>query len=239
MAQGMPLLELAVNAGFEGVALALLKGGALTWNSAGPLLKLAIGNGLLRVVKSLITTGAEIYLAHFEAPVLKGNARMVRLLLDNRATYELEEGAELGKWLLNQACQLGHLEVAGMLAGGGADIDGKSNGVTPLESAVTAGQEHIARWLVITEGVDLESPKPLCIAASLGFLGIVRLLVEAGADKDAPLPGHGRGRSRSRGPTPLKAAIEGGHVQVVEYLLSVGAADHTQVPHHPHPHPPT
>ena len=55
---------------------------------------------------------------------------------------------------------------------------------------------------------------PIYVAAQYGHLRLARLLLEAGADKDA---------ARSNGTTPLLIAAGNGHLEVVRLLLGAGA----------------
>jgi Ankyrin repeats (3 copies)/Ankyrin repeat len=56
---------------------------------------------------------------------------------------------------------------------------------------------------------------PLHYAAKYGHISVVRLLLEAGRDVNAPAAEHGR--------TALQAASEGGHEDIVKLLISYGA----------------
>ena len=57
---------------------------------------------------------------------------------------------------------------------------------------------------------------PLHYAAKYGHISVIRLLLEAGRDVNAPAAAHG-------GRTALQAASEGGHEDVVKLLISHGA----------------
>jgi ankyrin repeat protein len=63
--------------------------------------------------------------------------------------------------------------------------------------------------------VDVDNRTPLSWAAKRGHKGIVKLLLEKGADVNAA--------TVSFGQTPLYWASENGHVDVVKLLLEKGA----------------
>jgi|GEM_PF-1374004 len=66
----------------------------------------------------------------------------------------------------------------------------------------------------LLSALDAEERTPLQVAAGIGSLEIVKLLVECGANLES------KGRD---GRTALMHAISGGHIPVAEYLLSKGA----------------
>ncbi len=101
------------------------------------------------------------------------------------------------------------------------------DGYTPLQLACFFGHEKVARYLV-EKGVEVNAVsqnamaiQPLHAAAAGNHLGIVKLLLEAGADANGPQGGGFR---------PLHTAAQNGSVELARLLLKHGAdislADH-------------
>jgi ankyrin repeat protein len=91
-----------------------------------------------------------------------------------------------------------------------------SNGATPLLVASCAD----AAEALISAGADVESKgpygvTPLLVASQNGLVDVVRTLIDAGADVDAP--------TQDADKTPLHVAAARGHTAVVEALLAAGA----------------
>jgi len=66
----------------------------------------------------------------------------------------------------------------------------------------------------IADGADMRHPRLMCAAAGFGQVKVVKVLLEAGADKD---------RSYSRGFTPIHCAARAGKMKVVKLLIEAGA----------------
>ena len=114
-----------------------------------------------------------------------------------------------------------------------------ANEADELLSACADGDHALVRELLAVgvplEGVDANGRTPLGLAAATGELGLVRLLLEAGADVNAASeqpPARGVGSSEARRiaaregvdfRTPLTCAVESGELEVVEALLVAGA----------------
>jgi ankyrin repeat protein len=103
-----------------------------------------------------------------------------------------------------------------------ADTTLNNNLVTPLMVAVRAGSADVVRWLLdhgatVDAGTKKEDGTALLGACDRGFLDVVKVLVERGADPN---------RQDSRGWTPLSAAIAQDHTPVAEYLITRGANIH-------------
>ncbi|MCW3055277.1 MAG: ankyrin repeat protein 65-like [Chthonomonadales bacterium] len=118
----------------------------------------------------------------------------------------------------------------------GADTEFRrgKHGATPLMQAAENGSPEIVQLLVdhkakLDPQDTFHGNTPLTLAALHGRLDIVRILVEHGANVNANVTTHGHTffssaeGSGPSNPTPLGSAAEGGHVAVIEYLLSKGA----------------
>jgi len=107
-----------------------------------------------------------------------------------------------------------HDKIVKLLLDAGADIDQTSStyGFTPLLLAANNGNEIIVRELV-RRGASVNLPSksgetPLSCASENGHLEIVKELVAGGAIVDEQV---------------FEAAITGGHVAVLKYLITVGS----------------
>ncbi len=160
----------------------------------------------------------------FSSPVLwvaslQGHTGIVKLLLENGANVNTEEGASHKNVL--QAASDGVLDSAGiakLLVEYGADVNAKA-GVygKALGVASNRGHEGIVKVL-IEAGADVNSragnSTALCVAAAGGHEGVVKLLLENGANPDAP---------GGRHHFALFAAAFYGHESIVKLLVKYGA----------------
>lgn len=109
----------------------------------------------------------------------------------------------------------------------GADPNqARPDGKGPLFGSVRVGDEKISQLLLKSgakvdaplimehNGTDVGGCTALYVAASLGHLSFCRILLSSGALLDA---------ANDLGYTPLMAAIEGGHEDVIDFLLKSGA----------------
>lgn len=92
-----------------------------------------------------------------------------------------------------------------------------------LQMASADGDAEFVQLLIersVNVGVDAHYfGTALNAAAAFGHLLCVKLLVEAGADINL--------KSKVSGDTPLRSAVEGQHIQVVQYLLETGVDMHS------------
>jgi len=105
---------------------------------------------------------------------------------------------------------------------------------TPLMEVAEKGKTEIVKVLV-NHGAKLDPQgtfhgnTPLILAALHGHLEIVKILVEHGANINVNSTTHGHGSLLSGegigppDPIPLGSAAQGGHTDIIEYLISKGA----------------
>lgn len=154
-----------------------------------------------------------------------GQTETARVLIE--AGVDVNRQAIDGWTPLEVAVACGHLDTARVLEAAGAKLErelGCSASGEPFRpafiAAASSGHEewvrNFMRW-----GVDMEQPDPksggtpLIVAATYGHLGVVRLLVEAGADLEA---------YDYEGFTALVNATTAAQPHVVQYLIEKGVA---------------
>ena len=172
----------------------------------------------------------------------EGHVESVQLLLEARAHSDgCWETDITGTWTpLCCASSRGHVEIVRLLLKAAANPNGlrQQRASKPLCLAATAGEPSIVRMLLEADAdkdaFDLDGETALCKASWEGHMEIARLLLSAGVDIDAydgsdgctAYP-HGINSCKFRPPrvsgTPLCAASESGHEDVVRLLLSVHA----------------
>ncbi len=174
--------------------------------------------------------GSRTLTAAEEALLAAENGQQVEKLIRENIGLNLDCMNRNGYTCLNAAAESRDFEMAEVLLRHGADpnLTGFSN--TPLISAVCEGDVDIVRVLLqFNADVNLcpHTDPPVALAASAlhfsperqaDFIGIVRLLVEHGADVNA-LATDDYGHDR----TPLSYACEIGNVELVTFLLDHGA----------------
>ncbi|UYV68873.1 hypothetical protein LAZ67_6001392 [Cordylochernes scorpioides] len=148
----------------------------------------AIENDHLNVAEFLISEGAEVntQTESGNTPLIiaatKGNLRIVECLVNAKANLEMSN--KDGKTALNLAVY--HLDIAKFLIAKGANINTQSKwGSTPLINSVYRDMETV-RCLVEARAkldtADIEGYTALNTAVELGYLDIVKYLVEQGAE---------------------------------------------------------
>jgi ankyrin repeat protein len=146
-----------------------------------------------------------------------------------RADPTLLEKAEggSGDTLLLVAVEHGKADMVKLLLKEGAGIDnGGPKGETALMRAITTGNEELVS-LLLGHGAkedlaDKSGKTPLMWASIKGHLGLVRLVFEAMLERGSQKGVDQRGKD---GKTALHHAAEGGHFEVVAYLLCKEARD--------------
>jgi ankyrin repeat protein len=180
-------------------------------------LQLAATNGSAAMIDRLLKAGADVN-APFSAAgdtalmmaARTGKTDAIRVLVEAGANVNAKESWG-GTTALMWAVSEGHGDAARMLIGAGADVNTRSNyvaaangrgfeGRTPVASRTDAKAEEFASgWLT-----------PLTLAAREGDVEMARVLVNAGADVNAPA---------GDGKTPLAVAIFNGNYEVASFLV--------------------
>ncbi len=205
--------------GYEG--LAPQRGARNSWMQPAPLVPANVGQYLDRALKSA---------------VVHGHRALVEFLI--------AEGAKVGdKDLLGVAAGKGHIAVVELLIESGAGWDTLAYG-DALKSAAANGRVAIVE-LLIEKGVWTDTEvfqSELVSAAAKGKLAIVELLLEKTVGTDAKVfqnalklaAGNGHlavvevlveSGAKTRDAVALKAAVEGGHRDVVQLLVKMARTE--------------
>jgi ankyrin repeat protein len=220
----------AMHAGHLNIAKLLAEAGAEI------NLHLAAYLGDAAAAKRLIEAGADVNLPddigytplHYAAR--GGQAEVAGLLIANGADVNAE--GKYGNTPLHLATK--HIEVTKVLVDHGAELDAENRSEeTALQQAVSRGDKKVVDFL-IDRGARID----LRTAAYIGRLDKVKEHLANGADIDLrpiqmdsaafeelfaiygkvpPEP------NEPRGDTPLHGAVEGGHADIVEFLVAIGA----------------
>jgi ankyrin repeat protein len=134
---------------------------------------------------------------------------LIDLLVDHGAAVE---GRGVGKWTspLMTALVFGFSNAAEALVRRGARIE-------TVAAAAGLGRLAEARNLLTAATME-DRHRALALAASLGHVDVVRLLLDAGEDPDRYNPADGHSHT-----TPLHQAALAGHEAVVRLLVERGA----------------
>ena len=194
-------------------------------------LHIAIQNGHLAIFKLLLDHGAKIEERNgngdtsLSIAARGGNIEIFKYLIEKRvnvpcfSAFGAPAGPAKGEddnTLLCIAAREGHVEIFKFLVGKGANVNAKDNdGNTPLHLAAKKGCTEIVELLIQQEvGVPININSLLYLAVEGGHTGLVRLLIEKGADI------HAKYRD---GNTPLHIAVEKEYIEIVKILLEKGA----------------
>ena len=159
---------------------------------------------------------------HLHIAAFKGHVECVKILLANRANVNARDAFR--NTPLHLAAKYNHIETLEALSKAqGVDFDAiNEKGGTALNIAAFEGHEELVRVL-LKNGVkaniinQMEAPykyQALHLAAKNGHLAIVKTLIRAGADLDAP---------DIYGNTPLQVAIINKKSEVAITLIKKGA----------------
>ena len=182
---------------------------------ATPLI-IAATKGNTSLVKFLLTEGADIN-AKTRVKFLSS-----RIFETNEKLIEMED--KLGISPVVGASFSGHTELVDFLIKKGAFVSG-DRGSLALQGAILCGHIDTVKLLlkngITPKAVNLPSTL-LTSAAANGYLGIVEILLS----NDINVDGMKDGRYSFNAYTPLMAASESGHIEIVRLLLSKGANKH-------------
>ncbi|OBT57822.1 hypothetical protein VE04_01879 [Pseudogymnoascus sp. 24MN13] len=219
-------------AGHVQVVIALLNAGAEVDASRGDSenpLRAAAAEGHTAIVKILLDKGANINArsGNWQGNALsvasrRGHIGVVKLLLQNKAPkVEVNLKDRFGYDALHAATRSGHEAIVGLLIESGADVNANGS----LKEASLLERMGIVK-LLLQNGADVNGDKrwgyPLQAAAGSGHEAIVALLLEKGANVNAP------GGDADYAGNALQAACYEGCEATVRLLLKNGADVNTQ-----------
>jgi ankyrin repeat protein len=187
-------------------------------------LALAARGGHLELVTLLLSNGADIkYRTNNGKTILslaaaEGHAEVVKLLLEKGAkvnAQDLERGTPL-----TEAARNGRAEVAALLLNKGAEIKPKGGTYLDKELILTAlrndaaGAEALLTWGANANAQAESGDTPLTLAAGLGHLKVIKLLINKGAWANLKI---------RNDMSALALACRTGRTQVVQVLVEGGA----------------
>ncbi len=207
-------------------------------------LRYACAYGHLEVVKYLVSIGADININSKWPALFYASEHMQEEII----RYLISIGANIHsntEYALYAACSNNKLQLVKYLVSLGADIHVKEENESIMTTcAVERGHLDILKYLV-SIGADIDGGKDrlVTIASRQGYLHIVKYLVSLGADMNA----HGKENlieSVSGGyleltqyfidngvaydDNTLRCASKYGHLEIVKYLVSLGADIHAE-----------
>lgn len=191
-------------------------------------------------LKSLLDAGAKINseegasIVHLYASYSQTKEERQARFLEGKKNME-GYGYMIPEWYsnMNQEQNGSSLEILKLLLKAGADINAKDiGGKTPLHYALAGGVGTKAQVLInlINEGADqnIEDPvfgKCFTLAAKTGLTEVAKKMVEKGADigETSKINDVSLGQ-KLNGATPLIAATMHNHLDMIKYLISIGAS---------------
>ena len=190
----------------------------------GTILHRCARNNRVDMVQFLLEMGAEQRLdIHGNYPLhyacISGNMEIVQILLNSSSKVDIDTPNFEGERPVNLAASCGNLEVMELLLRLGAKGTGGYRGNTVLHSAAEKCRlDVLEKLLRLGYGVNVENDygeTPLHLAARHTFgMKCVKLLIKAGANvSSVTKDGHG----------PAHCAAEAGSVEVMKYLINMGA----------------
>ncbi|KAK3090841.1 hypothetical protein FSP39_015089 [Pinctada imbricata] len=263
--KGFTPLILAATAGHVDVVEILLDAGAdmeaQSERTKDTPLSLACSGGRYEVVELLLSRGANKEHRNvsdytpLSLAASGGYVNIIKLLLSHGAEINSRTGSKLGISPLMLAAMNGHTAAVKLLLDMGSDINAQieTNRNTALTLACFQGRHEVVSLLVDRKANIEHRAKtgltPLMEAASGGYVEVGRVLLDKGADVNAPpVPssrdtaltiaadkGHYRfvelllarfaavDVKNKKGNSPLWLACNGGHLDVVQLLVSNGA----------------
>mmetsp|Transcript_9023 Transcript_9023/g.25003 ORF Transcript_9023/g.25003 Transcript_9023/m.25003 type:complete len:392 (+) Transcript_9023:70-1245(+) len=192
----------------------------------------AANNGDLTVIQRLVTTNPSINLdctvPNGPTPLccasFYGHLHVVEFLISRSAVVDKPSSDNYSVTPIYAACQQGHEEIVRFLVESGADYRKRcwTTSFSPLEIASLMGHETVVRCLAQKIGSDVlngnsgEGKRAFVLAFSKEHYGVMECLAkEHGISLDFRLP---------NGTTPLTHACRKGNLELVEFLLKMGAS---------------
>ncbi|RLL94297.1 hypothetical protein CFD26_101803 [Aspergillus turcosus] len=174
-------------------------------------------------IGSIIPTSGEAFHTPVCYALQHGQTRVLELLLDEYGA-DIEQPCCKSITPLNCAVGLGKLDLIKVLIDRGVNIHaGEGGGPRPLLQSALSGDLGCMQFL-IQKGADVHQTTPaggpgeawscLHFMVMRGNMDGVKRLVELGVDLDTV---------SVRGTTPVKIAVEWGHLAIASYLLECGA----------------
>ncbi|XP_060802351.1 ankyrin repeat and KH domain-containing protein 1 isoform X4 [Amyelois transitella] len=263
--KGFTPLILAATAGHEKIVEILLNHGAdieaQSERTKDTPLSLACSGGRYEVVELILSRGANKEHRNvsdytpLSLAASGGYVNIIRLLLHHQAEINSRTGSKLGISPLMLAAMNGHTAAVRLLLDCGSDINAQieTNRNTALTLACFQGRHEVVSLLLDRKANVEHRAKtgltPLMEAASGGYVEVGRVLLDKGADVNAPPVPSSRDTAltiaadkghtkfvellltrraavevkNKKGNSPLWLAANGGHIAVVEMLYNAGA----------------
>ena len=195
--------------------------------SSGEVLVQAVRSSNAELVRVLLRAGAR---AELEGPdwvplVDAKTVEVARMLVEAGAdvnalgmVWDPDQSGYAPLTALCVAVWRHDVTLARYLIRAGADVDRPSSAGTPLALAARGPHKELLE-LLLSHGARVHQAEwsdVLLRAAAAGHVDCARLLLDAGAEVNAPADHHG-------GPTVLQAAAGQGHVEMATFLLERGA----------------
>jgi len=147
---------------------------------------------------------------HYAA--MGGHKEVTEYLIDNNSAVNASDAA--GCTPLHAAAMLGHIEIIRLLIARGADVDIMSAEIgSALDCALAYQQNECATYLK-NLGVKSNASESIFIAAETGNVEAVTQHLESGIDVNGKCP---------LGNTPLGLAVNNGHINLFDLLISKNA----------------